>query len=371
LRNPNSFIPRSVNLDYIGQLNGDWSFKVNPNMDSSSNEGTLYIDVGENTSGLFEIYLTVFDDAGNISSEDININIADWFATGGGVVYSAGGSEFSTKSVSVHGSESLDLPYPSTNPGLLLDRADISSEMWAEGLNKDPLLLVKSTANTKSYNITKYPGYKLTNGYYDFLKKEYTMNKKNIKNLEEVFPDSSILLGSLNSICGGNMYCMFDYTGNLNVKDGIICDNKSVIFVAGDLTIDTPIKNMVDNTLSNKNGCIFIVKGNVIIKKGANMSSTKLGYDVVHGYILADGRITIEDERPKSGIIDGVYINGGLSSSYREDVSIIVNRYLRVEERLSYPVLVIDYHPKYGVIAEKLFGRRISIKPVELGVKPY
>ncbi len=100
------------------------------------------------------------------------------------------------------------------------------------------------------------------------------------------------------------------------------------------------------------------------------MSSTSLGYDIVHGYILADGVITIDDERPKDGIIDGVYINGGLSSSYKEGVGIVINRYLRVEEKLTYPVLVIDYHPKYGVIAEKFFGRKSTVKAVEIGVKP-
>jgi len=112
------------------------------------------------------------------------------------------------------------------------------------------------------------------------------------------------------------------------------------------------------------------------VQDGKNMSSTSLGYDIIYGYILADGQIIIEDESDKrllpntNPIIDGVYINGGLSSSYKEDVGIIINRYLRVEEKLTYPVLVIDYHPKYGVIAEKFFGRRSTIKTVEIGVKP-
>ena len=106
------------------------------------------------------------------------------------------------------------------------------------------------------------------------------------------------------------------------------------------------------------------------------MSSTSLGYDIIHGYLLTDGQIIVEDETDKrllpntDPIIDGVYINGGLSSSYREGTGIIMNRYLRVEEKLTYPVLVIDYHPKYGVIAEKFFGRKSTVKAVEIGVKP-
>jgi len=368
---PNPFIPSSVTeANDIGKIDGDWAFKVGPDSFASSSTHSIYIDVGENTTGLFEIHLTVFDDAGNFSTSKISINIADWFATAGGLAYSAEGTYFSTKDFVVTTEES-PLPYPSKNPGLLLGKSDYSSELWAEKNNEDPVPLVRSN-ETRSYNITRYLGYKLTKGYYEDLKLAYEGNKRNFKSneLEEVFPESPILSGSLNGICNNEPYCMFEYTGDLEVKGDAICDNRSVIFVGGNLTIDTPLKNTSDNQLSNKNGCMFVVKGNVTVKKGANMSSSSLGYDIIHGYILAGGIITIDDERPKEGIIDGIYINGGLSSSYKEDVGIIINRYLRVEEKLTYPVLVIDYHPKYGVIAEKFFGRRSTIKAVEIGVKP-
>jgi len=374
LHDPNQFFPEPVDQEDIGKLNGDWAFKVGPDINSLSNESTLYIDVGDNTDGRFEIYLTVFDDAGNMSNIGITINIADWFATAGGVAYSAGGSNFSTKDINIEG----PLPYPSSNPGLSLDKADSSSELWAEAGNSDPASLVKSLAS-KSYNITRYLGYKLTTeGYYNYLREDYMMNKQNVVDmgLEEVFPESPTLSGSLNDICNNKPYCMFEYTGNLQVEDDVICDNRSLIFVGGDLTIETPLKNTNDNQVSNKNGCIFVVKGDVTVQNGENMSSTSLGYDIVHGYILADGQIIIEDESDKrllpntDPIIDGVYINGGLSSSYKEDVGIVINRYLRVEEKLTYPVLVIDYHPKYGVIAEKFFGRKSTVKAVEIGVKP-
>ncbi len=376
LHEPNSFFPGEAVEENIGKLSGDWAFKVKEDIGSASNSGQIYIDVGENTSGLFRIYLTVFDDAGNMSNSVITINIADWFATAGGVAYSAGGSNFSTKDIYIEEPHILSLPYPSSNPGLSLDKADSSSELWAEGVSDDPDELVKSLIS-KSYNITRYLGYKLTTeGYYDYLKKEYEMNKKNIDNLEEVSPESPDLFGSLNGICNSQPYCMFEYTGDLNVWGDVICDNRSLIFVEGDLTIETPLKNTRDNQLSNKNGCIFVVKGDVTVQKGGNMSSTNLGYDIVNGYILADGQIIIEDESDKrllpntDPIIDGVYINGGLSSSYKGGTGIMINRYLRVEEKFTYPVLVIDYHPKYGVIAEKFFGRKSTVKAVEIGVKP-
>jgi hypothetical protein len=202
LHDENPFIPGPVDREDVGKLNGDWSFKVGPDINSLSNEGTLYIHVGNNTDGRFEIYLTVFDDAGNISSHNISINIADWFATAGGVAYSAGGSNFSTKDINIEGS----LQYPSSNPGLSLDKADSSSDLWAEGVSDDPDELVKSV-ESKSYNITRYLGYKLTTeGYYDYLKKKYIANKQNMVDLEEVSPESSTLSGSLKDICNNRPY---------------------------------------------------------------------------------------------------------------------------------------------------------------------
>jgi len=269
--NPNPFIPSSVTeADDIGKINGDWAFKVGPDSLVSSSSHSIYIDVGENTTGLFDIHLTVFDDAGNFSTSKISVNIADWFATAGGLAYSAEGTYFSTKDFVVTAEKPL-LPYPSENPGLQFGKSDYSSELWAEKNNENPVSLVRSN-ETRSYNITRYLGYKLTTeGYYDYLKKEYMMNKQNVVDmgLEEISPESLTLSGSLKGICNNKPYCMFEYTGDLNVRDDVICDNRSVIFVGGNLTIETPLKNTSDNLnqLSNTNGCIFVVKGNVTVKK--------------------------------------------------------------------------------------------------------
>ncbi len=69
--------------------------------------------------------------------------------------------------------------------------------------------------------------------------------------------------------------------------------------------------------------------------------------------------------------IDGLYINGGLMSLSAQSPSIDVNRYLRLEERLSYPVLAIDSHPKYGELARTFFGSNFRMQKTEVGFKPY
>ncbi|HPP19060.1 MAG TPA: hypothetical protein PLT51_03735, partial [Candidatus Dojkabacteria bacterium] len=101
--------------------------------------------------------------------------------------------------------------------------------------------------------------------------------------------------------------------------------------------------------------------------------NTSFKYDKVNGYILADGQIIIEDESDKrvntDPIIDGVYVNGGLQS-LGDNKGIVFNRYLRLEDRLKFPLLAIDLHPKYGVLGEEFFGSKYIIQTVELGVKP-
>ena len=120
------------------------------------------------------------------------------------------------------------------------------------------------------------------------------------------------------------------------------------------------------------------MSGNVSILDGGDASNnnTSFKYDKVNGYILADGQIIIKDEESKrvpntDPIIDGVYINGGLQSSKSNDgKSILFNRYLRLEDRLKFPLLAIDLHPKYGILGEKFFGSKYIIQTIELGVKP-
>jgi hypothetical protein len=91
-------------------------------------------------------------------------------------------------------------------------------------------------------------------------------------------------------------------------------------------------------------------------------------YDEVNAYILADGGINIEKESV-SPVFDGLYVNGGLHTLKSEGLE--VNRNLKLEDRLKYPVLIVDHHSKYGVLARTLFGGSLLIQKTEVGVKPY
>ncbi|MDD2270580.1 MAG: hypothetical protein PHG60_03315, partial [Candidatus Dojkabacteria bacterium] len=114
-----------------------------------------------------------------------------------------------------------------------------------------------------------------------------------------------------------------------------------------------------------------VVKGTVSIQPGSRASTiTAFRYDRINAFIVSDGVITIAHDPDSSTIVDGVYINGGLISKGGGD-SIDIRRYLRLEERLVYPVFAIDLHPKYGILAEKFFGNSYVIRSTEVGLKPY
>lgn len=361
------FVPEGVSDDVIGLINVYWSFRVNPNINSGTNTGTIEVDIGENTSGIFSFYLTVFDDAGNTThSSQVKFNLADWFATAGGLAYSEVGSLFSTKEDVAF--DDLFPPYTtSVNPGLTQDTADSSSELW--GTLTDTLSApVKSLSS--SYNITNYRGNGLNLGYYFTLMKAYEQNKSKIEDqlYEQTFDPPSSLYSLA---CGLNKYCALHYMSDLTVNSNFVCDKPTLITVKGNLTLNPPILSTSLDAIHSSNGCIFLVEGDVSINPGGQVSdNTNLGYDKVHAYILADGQITIEGEDTNATIMDGLYINGGLNSSYTSDLSIKVDRYLWLKQRLDFPVLAIDYHPKYGVLGGIFFGYDYVMQPVEVGPKP-
>ena len=92
-----------------------------------------------------------------------------------------------------------------------------------------------------------------------------------------------------------------------------------------------------------------------------------MGYDEINAYILADGKIEIQQEEGES-IYDGIYIDGGIHSLNGEGV--VIKRSLKLADRLRYPVLVVKQNSKYGVLSRSLFGSSIILQTIEMGVRP-
>lgn len=297
----------------IGNLDTGWHFKVNPDI-GSSHTGSITIEIGENREGSLIFYLTAFDDAGNVSMPQYNdsvFNIDDWLVTDGGLVYSQGGSTFVTKTFTTDPGWTGILP-PFTalaTESLRYDLADLSSELFAQGPSSlDPSSLVNSSL-TGSYNIRNYTETKVKSYYNNFLE-AYERNKSKLGNdIKEYEINSDFELNQknqLNPYCGPSNqteYCVLKIAGNVIINGSepknFACDRKSAIFVNGNLSINPPILD------ESTTGCIFIVSGNVLIGEGTDAAlSTDFAYDVINGYILADGKITVENEITKVSPVD-------------------------------------------------------------------
>jgi len=381
LHDPTTFSLNSkdngVDEDKIGILNRmDVSlFQVNPNINGTEHSGSVTLNINHEAQNSLYFFITVFDDAGNIAqSEEIKQDLNDWMVTSGGLAYSAGGTSFTAKDVA-EGIWSGTLPPSSygNNPGLIPPYVNFTSEMWGE---TGGLINFKPSSPLHSYSLI-FKGIKSVeeNGYYTLLLDSYEKNKKNLGDSVQEIMDVMTFSTAVSNYCSKE-YCVFKSTADVRIDSNFACNKKTLMFIDRSLEINPPLKNSTGtDTLSSKNGCIFVVSGNVNITEGSDAVNSGFGYDKMNGYIFADGQIIIEDESDKRApntdpIIDGVYVNGGLQSSKNDDKSILFNRYLRLEDRLKFPLLAIDLHPKYGILGEEFFGSKYIIQTVELGVKP-
>jgi len=376
------FVPGSVTDDEIGKLNKlsttTTLFQVGPNINGKEHEGSVTLNINHEAQNFLDFYITVFDDAGNIvQSNQIRQDLNDWMATSGGLAYSAGGTSFTVKDLDgvVWGGTLPPSNYEG-NPGLIPPNVNLTSEMWGENSDYPIYFLPRSPLN--SYSLSRFTGIKLEkDNYYTLLLDSYEKNKKNLGNNVKEKMNFMVFSNAVSNYCPKE-YCVFKYDSSSDViiNQGFACNKKTLMLINSDLIIQPPLKNSTGDTLSKINGCIFVVSGNVSILDGGDASNnnTSFKYDKVNGYILADGQIIIEDEESKrvpntDPIIDGVYINGGLQS-LGSDKSIVFNRYLRLQDRVKFPLLAIDLHPKYGILGEKFFGSKYIIQIIELGVKP-
>ena len=381
------FTPEEIEDDTaIGHLTQDVAFKIPWNMSVNTHTGSITVDIGENREGSILFYLTVFDDAGNMGTLSQIFDLDDWFITDGGLAYSAQGTSFVTKR-SVNPWTGILPPFTVSGwvESMTNVKADLSSEMWAEDIS----VLDNYSSGVQSYSINGHGGNDITD-YYKTLLEAYEERKSSIDgSLEDKPMSGTIAQGSVltaGSLCGPTTYCVLRYGQSLRIKDNLRCNTKAVFFIDGDLTMEPPIRGAGigsdKNAASNTFGCIFVVSGNLIIEEGVSASATSLGYDAVQGYFFVNGQVIIESEFDKNGnvledddndgtklagaISDGVYINGGVHTRG----GMVIERYLRLIDRLSYPVVAIDHHPKYGVLGGVFFGNNFTLQKVELGFKP-
>ena len=354
------YIPPVLDKDTIvGHLNTNYLFKIV----NTSNTGYVYINPGENRKGTIQFYLTVFDKAGNLDTQFVSFDLRDWIVTQGGLVYSRGGIDITPKEI--EGDTlwtSIDLL-----SRLLPSKADLSTELVGNSLTSNPLPPLKSSV-TKGYAINSMAISNETS-YYTKLKNLFDERKDSMVPKVEEREFGGSFSGDLRSNTHPERIIFVDRKGDLKINNNMNCRARAIIFVDGNLTIDGDIKNTTDQ---DRYACIFVVSGNLVIGDGQPSSSAvKIGYDEINAYILVDRTITFAPESDHT-ILDGLYINGGIHALNKNEElgsGIILNRYLKLGERYQHPVVVVDYHSKYGVFAQELFGSEMKLQKVEVGYK--
>ncbi len=382
LKTPNTFTPEAEDPLNTGRINGDISFRVGPDMATTTNAGTVSIDIGANRTGTLIFYLTVFDDAGNMAIVNYSYNLNDWFVTDGGLAYSRDGTSFVRNSPESSWVGKLP-PFTSfSTESLTYLKGDLSSEMWAEDTVGIPTALDNFSSSVDSYSIRNHGGSSITS-FYETLYEAYEFKETFIPSpVYRSFMTNYIIndVQIKTPLCNdSSSYCILDFQQNLTINPGLACNSRALIFVRGNLTLSPPLRNIYppagNAAASNSEGCIFVVGGDLNILEGTGMSGATMVYDLIHGYFVVDGEIRINSEaladgeggtKSPSAIFDGVYINGGIQSLE----GVYIGRYLRLIDRQIYPVVTIDHHPKYGVLSGVFFGSNFSFQKIEPGFKP-
>lgn len=163
--------------------------------------------------------------------------------------------------------------------------------------------------------------------------------------------------------CGMNEACIYS---NLKLEAGNgknLCDSSKVIFVKGKLTISDELLNKDETS-----ACLFVVDGDIEIKSSQPKKDrdgiTLSPYDVIEGYFISNGKVTIAEDQDLVGAAkgygDGIFIRGGIVSNSFEN-----KRNLGIRNTIQSPALMI-YDPRYLYILRNDISARI-IKVRETG----
>ena len=346
---------------------------------STEDERTESVDIQGNLGGLIDFYVTVFDSAGNTDTLSDSFSLAPWIITKGGLVYSTEGTNIAIRLLdfSEGGGWASDLWYSPDRdeyPNIEVfdpDLADLSSEVLAGNVDYDedlyelPHSVEINGVHNLSVKVLQEVGM-LRNSLYQTYKERAESQITAIGAETVSVLDNMIFTGKASDYCDG-AYCIVNTTYNLTLDSGFLCDTKMLFLTSGNITIRPDLMNE-----HNTDGCIFVAGGNIVIEEGtyASEGSTTPKYDIVEGYMLADGIIYIEAGDAGLSVKDGLQVNGGLIA-FGGTQSVVVARTMKLKDMSVYPALAVHAASGYGKIALKFFGAERSVYKQEVGYKPF
>ena len=171
--------------------------------------------------------------------------------------------------------------------------------------------------------------------------------------------------------CTGDFSCYYisDANEDITIPSGYICDQPALIISNRDIYIEPNIESGV-----GLSGCIFLAKNNIYIGAGNYLSDTKIKYDYIEGFFIADNQIVFSLADQSYALRDGVEVFGGLValgsniSDGRNALSI--ERNMRLFNQTN-PTLTITYDSKYSGLSRIFFGEFADLYKQEVGFKSY
>jgi hypothetical protein len=340
---PNAQIPSDSE---IGLYNDANAWKFNNNLGEKD-----LVNVGNNESGKIALYVTAYDKACNTSGTTEEIDLNPWFATRGATVYSQGNISSTAKEVA--GLSYLDGVFnPKT--GMNSNLIDLGTELLStRNLTISTLLHSGSGAvmatNVEDSNNTQ-------NVWYNKLLKKLNQYKPELEQLT-----------SVSDTCDTGK-CYYYSLEDITIPSGYTC-NAQILFITEK---DIHIRPDVQSNNSVLSGCIFVAKNNIYVDAGIFKSTgTKVMYDYIEGYLIADNQIIFPVADETQTLRDGVEIFGGMvAMGTNASQGVSIQRNLRLFSQIN-PTVVLTYDNKYSSISTAFFGTEYNLYKQEVGFKTF
>ncbi len=347
--NTDNTIPDEEQIGLYNDTNA-WTFG------SSTGEKDM-LNIGGNESGNIYVYATPYDLACNTGSASENIDLNPWFATRGGTVYSTDNITSAVKNVS-----SNPLLEGVFNPKTQMtkEKIDLGTELLAT-TNTITSNLIHPELGTVRALSTEDSNYQ-RNYWYTQLLRKFDMQKSSLTSFTKSNSDES----TKDSCTGTNCY-MYS-TENISIHSGYTCDVPTLFISEKDIYVEPNIQSE-----SNLSGCMFLAKNNIYIGDGGHISDTKVKYDYVEGFFIADNQIifSLSDGEKIYDIRDGIEIFGGLvafGTNISNGSAVSIERNMRLFNQTN-PTLVVTYDNKYANLSYIFFGTFAQLYKQEVGFK--
>ncbi len=320
------------------------------------------LNIGNNEEGNINVYTTTYDLACNTDSDNEDINLNPWFATRGGSVYSKESITATPKEVST--ALALDGVF-SAKTQMTKEKIDLGTELLTTQENIISQLTHGSTSGAvrsiSTYDSNDSKGY-----WFDTLVEGFNKYKNNSTEFTQITT-------SISADCVGDFSCYYisNPEEDISIPSGYTCDQPALIVSNQDIYIEPNVESG-----SNLSGCIFLAKNNIYIRDGEHVSDTKVMYDYLEGFFIADNQIifSLSEEEQIYSVRDGIEIYGGLvafGSNISDDTNAVsIERSMRLFNQTN-PALVVSYDNKYLPMSTIYFGQQAIVQKQEIGFKSF